>query len=365
MFKLAKALPIALALAAGAIVSMQPQKAAAIDLSDKTVEWIIPFREGGGSDKWARFYAPLLSSALPGTPNVIVKNMPGAGSTKGANWFSSRAKPDGLTIFGSGGSTQLPFLLGDSRVKYDYADWNIVLASASGGVVYLPKALGDQWNKDPKSVIASETFIVGSQGATRLDLVPLLAWDMLGMTVKPVFGIKGRSAGRLMFERGETNIDWQTSSGFLSKVKPLVDEGSAVPIMTFGALNEQGDLVRDPTFPDLPTFKEVYAQVHGEDPSGDAWDAWKAFFVAGFSAQKMVFLPKGSSPELVAAYNNAFGSVITADGFAESSAKILGVYPQAIGDTAKTKLTLGTEVSESAKKWVTDWLTENYKVKLK
>jgi tripartite-type tricarboxylate transporter receptor subunit TctC len=364
MSKLTRAMSLAVLLTAGAVASMFPQKAAAVDLSGKTVEWIIPFGEGGGSDKWARFYAPLLSDALPGSPNVVVKNMPGAGSTKGANWFASRAKPNGLTIFGSGGSTQFPFLLGDERVKYDYADWNIVLASASGGVVYLPKAMGDNWNKDPKSVIESQTFIVGSQGATRLDLVALLAWDMLGMKVKPVFGIKGRGAGRLMFERGDANIDWQTSSGFLSKVKPLVDEGLAVPIMTFGAIDDKGDLVRDPTFPNLPTFKEVYEKVYGKAPSGDAWEAWKAFFVAGFSAQKMVFLPKGSSPELIAAYDKAFGSIIKGNDFAKSSGKILGVYPQSIGDTAKTKLKLGTEVSDSAKKWIKGWLARNYEVKL-
>ena len=151
MSNISKALSVALFLVAGAVASTLPQKAAAVDLSEKTVEWIIPFREGGGSDKWARFYAPLLSAALPGKPNVIVKNMPGAGSTKGANWFASRAKPNGLTIFGSGGSTQLPFLLGDKRVKYDYADWNIVLASASGGVVYLPKALGDNGTRTRKA----------------------------------------------------------------------------------------------------------------------------------------------------------------------------------------------------------------------
>ncbi len=364
MFKFTKTLSVAVFVAATSLGVALPEKAAAVDLSNETVEWIIPFREGGGSDKWARFYAPLLSDALPGKPNVIVKNMPGAGSTKGANWFASRAKPDGLTIFGSGGSTQLPFLLGDSRVKYDYADWNIVLASASGGVVYLPKNLGDKWRADPKSVIESQTFIVGSQGATRLDLVPLLAWDMLGMKVKPVFGIKGRSAGRLMFERGEANMDWQTSSGFLSKVQPLVDEGSAVPIMTFGAIDSSGELVRDPTFPDLPTFKEVYAQVYGQEPSGDAWDAWKAFFVAGFSAQKMVFLPKGSSNALVSAYDKAFASVISANGFDAKSKKILGVYPQSIGSTAKQKLRLGTEVSDSAKNWVKKWLTDNFNVKL-
>ena len=259
-----------------------------MDFSGKTIEWVIPFKEGGGSDKWSRFYAPLLSEALPGNPTVVVKNMPGAGSTKGANWFASKAKPDGMTILGTSGSTQFPYLLGDPRVKFDYADWNVVLASATGGVAYLPADLGEKWNADPKSVMGT-SFIYGSQGATRLDLVPLLAWEMLGLKVDPVFGIKGRGDGRLMFERGEANIDYQTSSAFLSKVTPLVEEGKAVPIMTWGSLDANGDIVRDPTFPDIPTFKEVYKNVKGEDPSGEAWDAWKAFFIAGFPAQKMVF----------------------------------------------------------------------------
>ena len=120
-----------------------------VDMSDKTIEWIIPFKEGGGSDKWARFYAPLLSEAMPGNPTVVVKNMPGAGSTKGANWFAANAKPDGSTILGTSGSTQFPFLLGDPRVKFDYADWNIVLATATGGVAYLPPELAQKWQADP------------------------------------------------------------------------------------------------------------------------------------------------------------------------------------------------------------------------
>lgn len=336
----------------------------AADFSGETIEWVIPFKEGGGSDKWARFYAPLLSEALPGNPSVVVKNMPGAGSTKGANWFAKRAKPDGKTILGTSGSTQFPFLLGDRRVKFDYADWNVVLASATGGVAYLPPDLAKRWQEDPQEVIDNVQFIYGSQGATRLDLVPLLAWEMLGMKVEPIFGIKGRGAGRLMFERGEVNIDYQTSSAFLGKVTPLVEEGKAVPIMSWGAIDDNGAIVRDPTFPDIPTFKEVYTQIKGEKPSGDAWDAWKAFFVAGFPAQKMVFLPKGTSPEIIDAYTQAFKSITERPDFRKISVKRLGVYPQSTGKAAKIKLVQGTKVPESAKTWVKNWLKERYGVKL-
>ncbi len=82
-----------------------------IDLAGKTVEFVIPFSETGGSAKWANFYAPLLSEALPGNPTVVVKFMPGAGSTKGANWFQDQESGDGTLIFGSSGSTQFPYLL--------------------------------------------------------------------------------------------------------------------------------------------------------------------------------------------------------------------------------------------------------------
>ncbi|MDC1016271.1 winged helix-turn-helix domain-containing protein, partial [Candidatus Thioglobus sp.] len=142
----------------------------------------------------ARFYAPLLSENIPGTPNVDVINMPGAGSTKGANWFSSEAPIDGKTIFSTSGSTQFPFLLGDPRVKYNYNDWEVILASSTGGVAYLPSDLGELWESDLESAL-DVNFVFASQGPTRLDLVPLLAWNMLGMNVEPIFGIKGRADG--------------------------------------------------------------------------------------------------------------------------------------------------------------------------
>ena len=335
-----------------------------LDLSGKTVEWIIPFSETGGSAKWANFYAPLLSEALPGQPTVVVKFMPGAGSTKGANFFQEQSYDDGTLIFGSSGSTQFPFLLGDPRVKYNYDDWNVVLASGTGGVAYLPPDLAAKMDGMDASALKGEDFIYGNQGATRLDLVPTLAWEMLGLNVESVMGIKGRGDGRLMFERGEANIDYQTSSSYLKGVTPLVEAGTAVPMMTWGALDADGNIVRDPTFPDIPTFKEVCEATDGCETSGEAWDAWKAFFIAGFPAQKMVFLPNGAPEAAIATYTKAFEDVMARADFAEISAARLGKYPQMTGDAAQTALASGTTVSDAAKTFVTNWLSEKYGVSL-
>lgn len=357
---------VAAMVAVGVFGSASAQ-AEGLDLKGKTVEIVIPFSESGGSAKWANFYAPLLSEALPGNPTVVVKYMPGAGSTKGANWFQKARYEDtkGTLLFGSSGSTQFPYLLGDPRVKYEYGDWNVSLVSGTGGVAFLPPELAKKMKGNDASGLSDVDFIWGSQGATRLDLVPLLAWQMLGMSVEPVFGIKGRGDGRLMFERGEANIDYQTSAAYLKSVVPLVKGGQAVPMMTWGALDAAGNVVRDPTFPELPSFKEVCDATAGCETSGDTWDAWKAFFIAGFPAQKMIFLPQGATDEAKATYQKAFDAIIARPDFPEISKKRLGIYPQVTGAQAASTLKLGTEVDPKAKAYVVNWLKEAYGVSLK
>ncbi len=281
----------ALGLLAGVVASGFVSPAAAeVNFAGKTVEWIIPFSAGGGSDTWGRFNAPLLSKYLPGNPVVVVVNEPGGGSTKGSNLFAARAKPDGLMILGTSASTQFPYLLGDQRVRYEYKDWKIAMASPTGGVVYTTPSLGLP-KPDDIGMLKDKDLIYASQGATSLDLVPLLGFRAMDLKVQHVFGFKGRGDGRLAFERGEVNIDFQTSSAYLKNVQPLVDSGEAVPLFSLGVLDADGNVVRDPTFPDLPTYPEAFEKLKGEKPTGAAYDAYKAFFVAGFPAQKMVFLP--------------------------------------------------------------------------
>ncbi len=335
-----------------------------VDMSGKTIEWTIPFSETGGSAKWANFFAPLLSEALPGNPTVVVKFMPGAGSTKGANWFQEQEGGDGTVMFGSSGSTQFPYLLGDPRVRYEYNDWEPVMASGTGGVAYLNAEAGAKFDGSANN-LKDMTFIYGNQGATRLDLIPALAWEMLGMNVEHVLGIKGRGDGRKMFESGEATIDYQTSSGYLKGSAQLVEAGKAVPMMTWGSLNADGDIVRDPTFPDIPTFKEVCDATDGCETSGAQWNAWKAFFVAGFPSQKIAFLPKGTDPKIVETFSNAFAAIAARPDFAEISAKRLGKYPMYTGAGAAAALQVAITVDDDAKSYVTGWLKDEFGVELK
>jgi len=333
-----------------------------VSFKGKTIEWIMPYKAGGGTDKWGRFYAPLLSQNLPGNPVVVIKNMPGGGSTKGANFFAKRASKDGLTIFASSASTQIPFLLGDKRVRYDYKDWKAVLSSPTGGVVYVSSKLGVN-SIDDLAKLKSQDLKFGSQGATSMDLIPLLAFDLLDIKTKPVFGMKGKKSTRLAFLRGETNIDFQSSSSYIKNVLPAQKEGKAIPLFAFGTLDKNGDLQRDPTFPNLPHFGEVYEKVHGKKPTGDAFKAWKTFFTASFPSQKMIMLPKGVSSDVIETYQNTMKKIVANDGFKVLSEKQLGLYPQTVGESADILKSTATTVNDEDRQWIRNWLTTNYRVR--
>ena len=100
------------------------------------------------------------------------------------------------------------------------------------------------------------------------------------------------------------------------------------------------------------------------ETSGPAWEAWLAFFTAGFPAQKMVFLPAGAPQAAIDTYTQAFYDITQRDDFAEISAARLGVYPQMTGDAAQTALESATAVPEAAQTFVIDWLAERYGVVL-
>ncbi len=348
-----------LAAIGAAWTSAMPDLAEAADFAGDTIEWTVPFGVGGGTDVWARFFAPQLSDHLPGHPTVVVLNVPGGGSITGANQFASRAKPDGLSILATSASTQFPFLLGDPRARYDYADWTPVLASPTGGAVYVQSDLGVSGPGD-LAKLKEQELRFGSQGPTQLEMVALLAFKQLGLNVKPVFGMKSRGEGRLAFERGEAGIDFQTTSAYLTNVEPLVKSGKAVPLFSLGVIDADGALQRDPAFPDLPHFGEFFEAATGAPPSGEAYEAWRAFMIAGFSLQKMIILPKDTPVEVLDAYRQAVQQIVDAPDFRERAGEEIGVYDQAVGKEAEAQLRAALDLDPAVRDWVRTWLADDY-----
>lgn len=308
---------------------------AEVDFTDKVITLIVPFKAGGGTDRWARFWAPLISAELPGTPEIRIKNVVGGGSTTGANQFHEQAGDDGLTLFASSASVVFPYLLGDRRVEYDYSNWRALLASPTGGVVFASPELVDG-NAYPARINPDNEIRFLLQGPTQIGALMMLSIEMLGHDYIANFGAGGASSTFRNFREGHANLDMQTTPAYKVRVARLEDEGSAVPLFSFGISSPTGVISRDPNFPNVPHFIEYYREVLGQSPEGAIFDVWKQFFYAGFPAQKILFLPADTKPEVLEAYSDAIDEVIAnEDEWPNSREDVLGDYVQYYGVEAE------------------------------
>jgi tripartite-type tricarboxylate transporter receptor subunit TctC len=86
----------------------------------KTIQLLISTSPGGATDVAGRLTARHLGKYLPGHPNIIAQNMPGAGGIVSANYLANVAKPDGLTILAVNRANYLEQMVGRPEVKLDF-----------------------------------------------------------------------------------------------------------------------------------------------------------------------------------------------------------------------------------------------------
>lgn len=200
----------------------------------KTVRIVVGQAPGGGFDLYARTLARHMVRHIPGNPNVIVENMPGAGSLAAANYLYNNARPDGLTLGSFLGSLVLNQVLGQSEVAFDARRFRwIGIPDEQTGACVLTKASGvtsiEKWQAATTPLVLGST---GSAGVMYTAAVVLK--EALGFPVRLVTGYQGAAAVRLASDRGEVHgACWQWESIKTTWRERLAD-GSAVVVLQFG-----------------------------------------------------------------------------------------------------------------------------------
>jgi tripartite-type tricarboxylate transporter receptor subunit TctC len=333
------------------------------DFSGKRIEMIVPFQPGGGSDVYSRALAPFFEKHLPGKPTIIVRNVPGGGSITGANQFHSRAKPDGLHALVCSSSTVANFVFQRGKFELDLNKMVPVLLSPQGSVIYVSPTLGVTAARDIAK-LKGQALTFGGNSPTAAELRMITTLDLLGLDTKYVWGIN-RGPVRLAFERGEFNINYDTTPGYLKNASQLVKAGKAAPLFALGVLDTQGNLVRDPNFPDLPSFGEVYEILHGKKPSGPGYEAWKAILQMGVMANKSILLPAGTPQPIVDAWRAAIKKTLDDPEFEKTASKVIEGYPQFVGESARPIMKGATTLSPEVWDWIRNFLKTKHNVTLK
>lgn len=323
----------------------------------ETIEVIVPFREGGGTDIIARTIAPYLEQYLDDA-SVQVLNVTGGSGVQGGNEFAVGRERDGLSLLVSSGSNVFPYLFGDEAVRYDFNEYTALFGAPLGAVVYVSPETGVS---DAAGLCDTESLLVyGGVSAGGLDIVTLVSFELLGLDIFPILGYDGRGATRVAFEQGETTIDNQATSAFRESVEPLVDEGQAVPLYTLGILDAEGNVTRDPEYPELPSFTEVYETCTGEALSGVELEAYKAVLAAGYASSKNIWVHSDAPPERVTALQEAAAAVVADADFQANKNEIVGAYDVTANDEALASFSSASQISDDAFAWLTAFLSENY-----
>lgn len=358
-FTAAAFLGLAASIAGSSIAEAAAQK---VDFSGKRIEMIVPFPPGGGSDVYSRALAPFLEKHLPGNPTILIRNVPGGGSITGANQFQSRAKPDGTYVLVSSSSTVMNFVFQRAKFELELDKMQPVLLSPQGSVIYAAPSLGIKSAREIAK-LKGQALTFGGGGPTGAEMRMTTSLELLGLQAKYVWGI-ARGPVRLAFERGETNINYDTTPGYLKNAMQLVKAGKAVPLFALGVLDDKGNLVRDPNFPDLPSFAEVYEFMHGKKPSGPAYEAWKAILQMGVMANKALLLPAGTPKPIVDAWRAAVQKTLADPEFDKYAAAVVEGYPQFVGDAATPIMKSATTLSPEVWTWIKTFLKEKHDVTL-
>ncbi len=254
-------------LALGCLALSQPARAADDFYKDKTITVVVGFTPGGGYDAYGRQLARFLADHIPGKPNVIVQNMPGAGSLTAVRALDVTQPKDGtvIVIFNPGLIVQS--VVTPDKAPLDFRKYSFVgVVTPDFRVCY---GFGPKGVKSWEDMMSRKEFILGATGKGSGNYVNGATMrEVFNAPVKQILGFPGSNEQRLAIERGELDGD----CGSYNSLPPdWIREGKVHPFVRFTRDKE-------PYMPDSARFiddfattqeqRELLAVVNAEDEVG-------------------------------------------------------------------------------------------------
>ena len=106
----------------------------------KSIRLVVGSTTGNFYDSWGRLIARHWSKYIPGNPDVIVQNMPGAGSVTAANYVYGVAKPDGLSIVLPNNSIYIEQLVGRKEAQFDLRKFHWIGSASQDSIIFYMRA---------------------------------------------------------------------------------------------------------------------------------------------------------------------------------------------------------------------------------
>jgi tripartite-type tricarboxylate transporter receptor subunit TctC len=299
----------ALALASTLLCAAASPAAAQEFYAGKTVNVIVGSDVAGGYDTYARLFSRHLGDHLPGKPNMVVQNMPGAGSARAAAFVYASAPKDGMTIaLVQPGAIVGPLV--DKATKWNYDPTKFVyLASADSGTrvcISLPNSRIKTFKQ-----AQAEKVIVGAAGtgASSRDY-GFLHKNTSGAKFEIVSGYKGMADILLAMERKEVDVvcglDWSSAKA----QRPALVRDKSLNVLVQMGVDKNAEL-------DAWGAPEVMSFTQGEDNR-----AIVELIVAQQAFGRPFVMAPGNPEAAVKLMRAAFASAMKSDALLADAEKI-------------------------------------------
>jgi tripartite-type tricarboxylate transporter receptor subunit TctC len=323
-------------LAAALVAGLLPAQAQ--DFAGKQVTMIIGSAPGGGTDTSGRVIAQFIANYLPGKPNLIVRNIPGAQGVTAMNYFVKQVAPDGLTIT-MGSTTQAdPLFYRKSTAQFDPTKFHIIGGVGRGGTVLMIRKDAEPRLYDKKQ----PPVIMGSLGGVPRSGMQTTAWGIafLDWNARWVVGYPGTNELLLALDRGEIDM---TATGNLFHIRKLLATGKFKILAQTGSLQD-GKLVSRAEFEGTPFVNDMLKDKIKGQMAQEAFQYWASIT----AIDKWVALPPGTPPEYVQAYRKAFAEAAKDPEFSEQGKKVSEDFePMSAEDVTFLIQTLGKTSPEA------------------
>jgi tripartite-type tricarboxylate transporter receptor subunit TctC len=291
----------------------------------RTVSLIVGFNPGGAYDPYARTVAHHLPNHLSGAPNIVVKNMQGAGSVLAANHLYNVSPKDGSELGLIAGSAALEPVFAVRPSQYDGRKFTwIGSANDEPGVCFAWRDSGFTTAKD----LFDKQLLIGASGTSNLDF-PLALNAVAGTKMRLVRGYNGTSSIMLAMERGEVQgVCGMVYAAMQTSHPDWIADGKVRTLVQIG-------LERNTKLADVPFIMDY---VNGDD------DRRVLRLLVGWTIMGRPYLaPPGIPDDRKAALRQAFNETMKDPAF--------------LADAAKARLDISSIPGEQIDKFLADAYT--------
>ncbi len=240
----------AVAISGGALFGQAASADAVADFyRGKNVTVIVGYSAGGGYDVYARAIARYINRKIPGNPNIIVSNMPGAGSLASVNYLYNIAPKDGTAMATFGRGIPMEPLIGSGKFQFEATKLNYIgSASTELSVCAVTQKSKARTFDD---ALTMEIAMGGEGAGSDPDTYANLVKALTGARFKLVTGYPGGNDMAMAAERGELDGRCGWSWGSVKATRPTWVSGpDALRVLL------QLSIERSSEMPDVPTIYE-------------------------------------------------------------------------------------------------------------